>query len=120
METILKITNLNKKYGAVHAVNNFSLEIKKGNIYGILGPNGSGKSTTLGMVLNVINPTSGSFTWFEGNLTTHEAIKKSRSNYRASKLLSLHDCETKFRTGLQNKKYYKHKNRRKVKGGKPI
>ncbi len=76
METILKITNLNKKYGAVHAVKNLSVEIKKGNVYGILGPNGSGKSTTLGMVLNVINPTSGSFTWFEGNLTTHEALKK--------------------------------------------
>jgi len=76
METILKITNINKKYDAVHAVNNLSIEIKKGNIYGILGPNGSGKSTTLGMVLNVINPTSGSFTWFDGRLTTHEALKK--------------------------------------------
>ena len=76
MDTILKISNLNKKYGSVHAVNNLSIEIKKGNVYGILGPNGSGKSTTLGMVLNVINPTSGSFTWFGGKLTTHEALKK--------------------------------------------
>lgn len=76
METILKITNLNKKFGAVHAVNNLSLEIKKGNIYGILGPNGSGKSTTLGIILNVVNKTSGEFTWFDGNISTHEALKK--------------------------------------------
>ena len=76
METILKISNLHKKYGKVHAVNNVSIEIKKGNVYGILGPNGSGKSTTLGIVLNVVNKTSGDFEWFGGANTTHEALKK--------------------------------------------
>lgn len=76
METILKITNLNKKFRKVHAVNNVSLEIKKGNVYGILGPNGSGKSTTLGIVLNVVNKTSGNFEWFDGSLSTHDALKK--------------------------------------------
>jgi ABC-2 type transport system ATP-binding protein len=76
LETILKITNLHKKYGKVHAVNNVSIEIKKGNVYGILGPNGSGKSTTLGIVLNVVNKTSGEFEWFNGNYSTHEALKK--------------------------------------------
>ena len=76
METILKISNLHKKYGKVHAVNNVSIEIKKGNVYGILGPNGSGKSTTLGIVLNVVNKTSGDFEWFDGAHTTHEALKK--------------------------------------------
>jgi ABC-2 type transport system ATP-binding protein len=76
LETILKISNLHKKYGKVHAVNNVSIEIKKGNVYGILGPNGSGKSTTLGIVLNVVNKTSGDFEWFDGAHTTHEALKK--------------------------------------------
>lgn len=76
METILSIKNLDKKYGSVHAVNNLSFDIKKGNVYGILGPNGSGKSTTLGIILNVVNSTSGNFSWFNGNLTTHEALKK--------------------------------------------
>jgi ABC-2 type transport system ATP-binding protein len=76
LETILRITNLHKKYRKVHAVNNVSLEIKKGNVYGILGPNGSGKSTTLGIVLNVVNKTSGEFEWFDGSLSTHEALKK--------------------------------------------
>ncbi len=77
METILSINNLNKIYNKyVHAVNNVSLEIKKGNVYGILGPNGSGKSTTLGIVLNVVNKTSGSYSWFDGKVETHEALKK--------------------------------------------
>ncbi|CAM1339750.1 ABC-2 type transport system ATP-binding protein [Tenacibaculum aestuarii] len=76
LETILSIQNLDKKYGKVHAVNNLSFDIQKGNVYGILGPNGSGKSTTLGIILNVVNKTSGSFSWFDGKLSTHEALKK--------------------------------------------
>ncbi|HBI00517.1 MAG TPA: ABC transporter ATP-binding protein [Flavobacterium sp.] len=76
METILTIENLNKRFGPVHAVKNVSLEIKKGNVYGILGPNGSGKSTTLGIVLNVVNKTSGEYRWFGGAMETHEALKK--------------------------------------------
>ncbi|MFD2528741.1 ABC transporter ATP-binding protein [Polaribacter marinaquae] len=76
METILSLKNLDKKYGTVHAVNNLSFDIKKGNVYGILGPNGSGKSTTLGIILNVVNRTSGEFSWFDGKLSTHEALKK--------------------------------------------
>ena len=76
METILSLKNLDKKYGAIHAVNNLSFDIQKGNVYGILGPNGSGKSTTLGIVLNVVNKTSGDFSWFNGQISTHEALKK--------------------------------------------
>ncbi len=76
METILTINQLTKKYGSLTAVNNLSFKIEKGNVYGILGPNGSGKSTTLGMVLNVVNKTSGDFHWFDGSESTHEALKK--------------------------------------------
>jgi ABC-2 type transport system ATP-binding protein len=76
LETILSLKNLDKKFGRVHAVNNLSFDIQKGNVYGILGPNGSGKSTTLGIILNVVNRSSGEFTWFNGALSTHEALKK--------------------------------------------
>lgn len=76
METILSLKNLDKKYGSVHAVNNLSFDIQKGNVYGILGPNGSGKSTTLGIILNVVNRTSGDFSWFDGSISTHDALKK--------------------------------------------
>jgi len=76
LETILSLNNLDKKFGSVHAVNNLSFDIQKGNVYGILGPNGSGKSTTLGIILNVVNRTSGDFSWFNGTISTHEALKK--------------------------------------------
>jgi len=76
LESILKISNLTKKYGYITAIKNLSFNIEKGNIYGILGPNGSGKSTTLGVVLNVVNKTSGDFSWYNGTLSTHEALKK--------------------------------------------
>ena len=76
LENILQINNLTKKFGTLTAVNNLSFTIKKGNVYGILGPNGSGKSTTLGITLNVVNKTSGDFKWFDGKVSTHEALKK--------------------------------------------
>jgi ABC-2 type transport system ATP-binding protein len=76
VNSVLKISNLTKKYGLLTAVSNLSFDIEKGSIYGILGPNGSGKSTTLGIVLNVVNKTAGDFSWFGGTLTTHQALKK--------------------------------------------
>ena len=76
MEIILSIKNLNKRYGSLQALSNVSFEIHKGNVYGILGPNGSGKSTTLGIILNVVNKTSGEYSWFGGTMQTHEALKK--------------------------------------------
>ncbi len=76
LEKILQINNLTKKYGPVTAVKDLSFTIEKGNVYGILGPNGSGKSTTLGVVLNVVNKTSGDFKWFDGRESTHDALKK--------------------------------------------
>ena len=76
MDTILTINNLTKKFGYLTAVKDLSFTINKGNVYGILGPNGSGKSTTLGIVLNVVNKTNGDFSWFDGNTTTHDALKK--------------------------------------------
>ena len=76
MEKILEINQLTKHYGSLKAVDNVSFKIEKGHVYGILGPNGSGKSTTLGMVLNVVNPPSGSYSWFEGNVNNHNALKQ--------------------------------------------
>ena len=76
MQTILTLNNLTKKFGSLTAVDNLSLKINKGSVYGILGPNGSGKSTTLGMLLNIVNKTAGNYHWFDGSGTTHRALKK--------------------------------------------
>ena len=65
MQKVLEINQLSKRFGSLLAVDNVSFTVEKGNVYGLLGPNGSGKSTILGMILKVINPTSGSYRWFE-------------------------------------------------------
>lgn len=75
MDKVLSVSNLTKDFGRLRAVNNLTLEIQRGSVFGILGPNGSGKTTTLGMLMGVTNPTAGSFSWF-GLPPTHEARKK--------------------------------------------
>lgn len=75
MQKILEINNLTKKFGSFTAVNDVSFSVEKGNVYGLLGPNGSGKSTTLGMILNVLNPTNGSWKWF-GQIPDNNSLKK--------------------------------------------
>ena len=65
METILQINNLSKNYGYIQAVDNLSLTINKGDVFGILGPNGSGKTTTLSIILGIVKQNSGDFTWFD-------------------------------------------------------
>ena len=67
-EVILRTTGLTKKFGKRTAVNNLNLEIRKGEVFGFLGPNGSGKSTTVGMIVGLIKPTSGSVNAFGMNL----------------------------------------------------
>tara|TARA_B100000686_G_scaffold291320_1_gene319294 strand:+ start:103 stop:825 length:723 start_codon:yes stop_codon:yes gene_type:complete len=55
----IEIKNLNKQYNNIPAVQNISFKIEKGSIVGLLGPNGCGKTTTIGMMLGLIKPTSG-------------------------------------------------------------
>jgi ABC-2 type transport system ATP-binding protein len=66
VSAVLELSGLTKKYGRITAVNNLSFSVERGCIFGILGPNGSGKTTTLGMLLGVTQPLSGSFSWFNG------------------------------------------------------
>lgn len=56
---LIEFKNLTKTYGGINAVDNLSLFIEKGEIYGLLGPNGAGKSTTILMLCGLIQPTSG-------------------------------------------------------------
>ena len=56
---MIEIKNLNKKYNNILAVKNIDFKINKGSIVGLLGPNGCGKTTTIGMMLGLIKPTSG-------------------------------------------------------------
>jgi ABC-2 type transport system ATP-binding protein len=65
LKTVLSINDLSKRYGKIQAVDHLSIEVREGEIFGILGPNGSGKTTTLSMVLDLVKADSGTFEWFE-------------------------------------------------------
>jgi ABC-2 type transport system ATP-binding protein len=56
---MISLRNLTKDYGSFRAVNDVSLEVPKGTLYGFLGPNGAGKTTTLRMIAGILRPTSG-------------------------------------------------------------
>lgn len=75
-ETVLQVNSLNKRFGKLTAVDNISFKVQKGNVYGLLGPNGSGKTTTLGILLNTTNPSSGNWNWFGESFTSTNSLKK--------------------------------------------
>lgn len=75
MDTVLSIQQLSKRYGRIQAVRQLSLQVGKGQIFGLLGPNGSGKTTTLGMLLDLVRPDEGSFEWF-GKKPVKESRKR--------------------------------------------
>ena len=58
-KSILEIQNLTKYYGKILGVENLSLKLEEGEIFGFIGPNGAGKSTTIRSIMNLINKTSG-------------------------------------------------------------
>ncbi len=71
---VLTLNGISKKYGNIQALDNVSFTVPTGSVFGILGPNGSGKTTMLGIVMDILKPTSGSFT-FNGE-TPHAAQRK--------------------------------------------
>ncbi len=76
-ETVVKIENLVKRYKELIALDHFSLEIKKGEIFGLLGPNGSGKTTTINCLLSLLSFDKGNIEIFGEKMTpTSYNIKK--------------------------------------------
>jgi ABC-type multidrug transport system ATPase subunit len=67
-EKVIEVSALSKKFKEVHAVNNLSLNVYKGDVFGFLGPNGAGKSTTIRMLLSLINPDKGKIKIFNKSL----------------------------------------------------
>lgn len=64
MNYVLEIENLAKNYGPVKALKGISFKVPQGTVFGILGPNGSGKTTTLGIIMDILRPTSGNVKLF--------------------------------------------------------
>ncbi len=62
----LIVRNLSRNYGSLAALAGLDLTVETGQVFGLLGPNGSGKTTLLAILLDVLRPSGGSFTWFDG------------------------------------------------------
>lgn len=90
MEYVVTTHELTKKFGSFTAVNNLSINIKPGEIYGFLGPNGSGKTTTIRMLCGLLEPTSGSGSVLGFDLARESEKIKSRIGYMSQKF-SLYD-----------------------------
>ena len=71
---VLSINKLTKKYGNITALDEVSFDVPSGSVFGLLGPNGSGKTTTLGIVMDILKQTSGSFQ-FSGKMPTADTRK---------------------------------------------
>jgi ABC-2 type transport system ATP-binding protein len=86
----VEINNLTRKFGDFTAVNQISLQIRQGDIYGFLGPNGSGKSTTIRMLCGLLEPTSGTGTVLGLDLKKDSEAIKEKIGYMSQKF-SLYD-----------------------------
>lgn len=82
-EPIIQLFNISKKYDNFTAVNQLSLTINKGEIFGLLGPNGSGKSTTILMLMGLTEPTAGEVKVCGINSTNNPIEVKKRVGYLA-------------------------------------
>lgn len=72
---VLSIDGLSKSYGPIKAVQSLALTVNSGEIMGLLGPNGSGKTTTLSMLLGIVWPDQGSYSWFQSGKGHHQRLK---------------------------------------------
>src|SRR5512144_1382560 len=76
-DVIIETRSLSRRFGSLVAVRDVSLEVKRGEIFGVLGPNGAGKSTTIRMLCGILDPTSGNGTVVAHDIRTEpEAIKR--------------------------------------------
>ena len=88
-DTVLKAENLGISFGGLKAVQDLNLQIKKGQLYGLVGPNGAGKTTVFNMITGVYKPTTGKF-WLVGEDLTgknqetinHRGIARTFQNIR--------------------------------------
>ena len=91
MNPIIKTNNLTKTFGNHKAVNNITLTIKQGDIYGLIGRNGAGKTTFMKMISNLSTPTSGTYQIFPGSKKTSK-LNQTRISALIENVGSYYDC----------------------------
>ena len=75
-ELVIQTDALTKRYGDILAVDNLSLDVPRGQVFGLLGPNRSGKTTTMGMLIGLVKPTGGNLSLFGGNTPHQDALHR--------------------------------------------
>jgi len=84
-DVVIGAKDLNKRFGSFQAVKNFQLELRNGEIYGLLGANGAGKTTSIKIMCGLIEPTSGSVTLLGKSKGLRSAAVRSRIGYMSQK-----------------------------------
>lgn len=93
MEEVIKVSSLTKYYGKHRGVEDLTLHVNKGEIYGFIGPNGAGKSTTIRAMVGLLKPTRGSVEIFGLSVKEHQTEILKRIGYMPS--------ETTFYSGMK-------------------
>jgi ABC-2 type transport system ATP-binding protein len=78
---MIRMTGLTKRYGSFTAVDNITLDIPSGMLYGLLGPNGAGKTTTMRMIAGILQPTAGTITIGGDDVTRYPMAAKARLGF---------------------------------------
>jgi ABC-2 type transport system ATP-binding protein len=100
-EPIVSINGLTKMFGEVGAVRDLSLQIRRGELFGILGANGAGKTTTMRMLCGLLRPTAGHATIVGGDVWRERFAVRGRFGYMAQKFSLYPDL-----TVLENMRFF--------------
>jgi ABC-2 type transport system ATP-binding protein len=110
----LELKNLKKYYGNTRGIENVSIKLNKGDIYGFVGPNGAGKSTTIRTIMGLINKTSGKILFDGKEIDTDDESTKQRIGYLPSEITLYDDMTVKeifnYHDSFYNKDTLKRKN----------
>jgi ABC-2 type transport system ATP-binding protein len=100
-EVIIETRSLSRRFGSLVAVRDVSLEVRRGEIFGVLGPNGAGKSTTIRMLCGILDPSSGSGLVVGYDIATQAELIKQRIGYMTQRFSLYEDLSVE-----ENLKFY--------------
>lgn len=110
METMLSVTGLSISFGGLRAVNDFSMEIKKGQLYGLIGPNGAGKTTVFNLLTGVYKPNEGIVKLAGQNITGRKTIDINKAGiartFQNIRLFNKMSVLDNVKVALHNKYHY--------------
>ena len=102
MSTVLETSLLRREFGGLTAVNDVTMSVEEGEIYGIVGPNGVGKTTLFNLIAGTVRPTSGQLTLFGERADRLPSYRRSwlglGRTFQAAQLFSTHTVAQSLRT----------------------